>query len=137
MTLHNGCQEMTQTVTRKQLQAYGMSKHHTQAITKGLTPKGKRGQACVYSLIEVVAATKDYIQRPGVKLSTREALEGVLTTLLELLGNVVEVPFSIGTDPELRQLVTKLNQAMAKTDASLAALKADAAEINHKYDMMP
>ncbi len=126
---------MTQTVTRRQLQAYGMSKYHTQVITKGLAPVSKQEQAYVYSLSEVIAKVKDYIQRPRIKKSSRELLDVILTALLEFLGNVVEVSFSEGGDPEVRKIVTKLTQAMAKTDASLAALKADAAEIKQKYDI--
>jgi len=125
---------MPQTVTRRQLQAYGMSKYHTQVITKGLAPVSKHGRAYVYSLSEVITEIKNYIKRPRIKKSTRQLLQVILASLLELLGNVVEVPFLKESDPEVRQIITKLAQAMAKTDASLAALKADAAEIKQKYD---
>lgn len=127
---------MTQTITRKQLQAYGMSQYHTQTITKGLTPVRKQGQAYVYDLSTVIAEIKNYTQRPRIKKSTCELLEGVLVNLLELLGNVLEIPFSSGSDPEVRKIVTRLMQAMAKTDASLATLEAAAAEIKQKYDML-
>lgn len=127
---------MTQTITRKQLQAYGMSKYHTQTITKGLTPVRKQGQAYVYDLSTVISEVKNYTQRSRVKKSTCELLEVVLVNLLKLLGNVLEIPFSGGSDPEVRKIVAKLMQAMAKTDASLATLEADADEIKQKYDML-
>ncbi|WP_008315873.1 hypothetical protein [Leptolyngbya sp. PCC 6406] len=125
---------MTQIVTRRQLQAYGMSKYHAQIITKGLSPLGRQGQAYIYDLSQVIASINDYIKRPRIQKATRKTLEEILTVLRELLGNVVEIPFSEDGDPEIRKVVAKLTQAMAKTDASLAALKADAAEIKQRYD---
>ena len=126
-------EQLIQTITRKQLQAYGVSNYQARVVTQNLTPVGKQGQAYLYDLRAVVTSIGQYIQRPRIKESTRNSLDFVLDALLKRLGNVVEVPFAEGGDPQLRKLGIKLLQARAKTDASLAMLKADAAEIKAKY----
>ncbi len=124
---------MITSLTRKQLQAYGMSKYHTQVITNGLSPTSKQGNSYVYSLSDLIIAIRNYIQRPRLQQATRERLMEIITALLELLGNVIEAPFSDASDPEIRKIVTQLTKAMAKTDASLAALKLDALDIQQRY----
>ncbi len=125
---------MITALTRKQLQAYGMSKYHTQVMTKGLNPVSKQGNSYVYSLSDWIIAIRNYVQRPRLQQATKERLMEIITALLELLGNVIEAPFLESSDPELRSIVMQLTKAMAKTDASLAALKLDALEIQQRYD---
>lgn len=134
--LHEKFEHMTQIITRNQIQAYGMSKYQSQIITKGLISLGKKGQAYLYDLNDVILAIRQYIQRSRIKQYTRETLNSVLVTLLTRLGNTVEIPFDEGSDPRIRKLGIKLIQAMAKTDTSVANLKADLAEINAKYGFL-
>lgn len=124
---------MTQTITRKQLQCYGISRYHSIEITKSISPISKCGQIYLYDLKKVIAGIRTYIQKPRIQNSSRKSLSIVLDTLLELLGNIVEVPFSPGMDTDLRTLVVQLTKAMNKTNASLSVLQADGAEIKYKY----
>ncbi len=124
---------MTQAITRKQLQFYGISRYHSIEITKSISPVSKCGQIFSYDLKKVIAEIKTYIQRPRIQKSSRKSLSIVLGTLLEILGNIVEIPFSPGMNTELRVLVVQLTKAMNKTNASLSVLQADGAEIKYKY----
>jgi hypothetical protein len=120
----------------KQLQSYGISRYHVAEITKNLSSTIKHKQIYLYELKEVITEIRNYIQKPRIHKSSREKLEMVLDILLELLGNVIEVPFLPGIDPELRTLVNQLAEAMSKTNVSLAELKADRAEIRYKYGIL-
>jgi hypothetical protein len=124
---------MNQTVTRKQLQSYGISRYHSLAITKNIPSVSKHRKIYLYELIKVIAEIRIYVQRPHIQSSSRKSLSIVLDKLLDLLANVVEVPFLTEMDTELRTLVVQLTKAMNKTNASLSALKVDSAEIKYKY----
>ncbi|MBE9118632.1 hypothetical protein IQ249_22335 [Lusitaniella coriacea LEGE 07157] len=119
--------------TRKQLQGYGATRYQAQVVTKNLTPVAKQNRAYAYALTDVITSIREYLQRPRIKATTRQTLEIVLQSLLERLGNVLQVPFTRGTDPELSQLAKQLTQAMCGTDRALAELKATAATIKGKY----
>lgn len=135
MILHEH-EPMALTITRKQLQAYGLSKYHAQAITKTLNPIAKRGGASLYILSEVITSIHIYLERPQIRKSTREEMTRLFNALQERLGNLVQVPFGETSDLNSRKLITKLLKAMADTDASLANLKADAVEIEAKYEVV-
>lgn len=124
------------TVTRKQLQAYGVSKYQAEAITKLLSPVAKQGSANLYDLSEIIKSARQYLERPRIKQTTRILLTDLIRALQERLGNVVEVPFAEGSDPEIRKIGARLLSAMSETDAALANLKADAAEIRKKHGVM-
>jgi len=121
--------------TRLQLRGYGATRYQAQAITKNLTAVVHHGRAYAYPVSDVVASIREYLQRPRVQPATRKILEAVCRTLLERLGNVIEVPFGHGTNPEINKLARQLTQAMSRTDSALAELKATAATINAKYNM--
>ena len=124
---------MNQTVTRKQLQFYGISRYHSIELTKSISPRSKCGQIYLYDLKKIIAEVRTYIQRPRIQNSSRKSLSIALDTLLEFLGNIVEVPFLPGMDTALLTLVVQLTKAINKTNASLSVLQADGAEIKYKY----
>ena len=134
--LHKEIEYMNKTLTRKQIQAYGASKYQAQVITKELVSIDRYGRVHLYNLNDVVIAIRQYVQRSRIKQYTRETLNSVLLALLAKLGNIVEIPFEEGSDPQIRKLGIKLIHAMAKTDTSLANLKVDLAEINIKYGVL-
>ena len=122
-----------QITTRKQLQGYGATRYQTTIITKNLNPVARQGKAYVYALNNVIEAIRDYLQRSRIQLKTRQTLQAILQVLLKRLGNIIEFPFSRGTNPEIDKLAKQLTQAMSNTDAVLAELKATAAAIKAKY----
>ena len=117
------------TTTRKQLQGYGATGYHAKVLTSNLTPVAKKGRAYTYSINDVIVSIRDYLQRPRIKQTTSIVLESILQALLERSGNVIEVPFSRGTVPEINKLARQLTQAMSKTDNALAEMKATAATV--------
>ena len=121
--------------TRRQLQGYGASSYHAEVITKNLTLVAKQGRTYIYAVSDVIVSIRDYLQRPRVKPTSRQVLEGVLQALLERLNNVVEVPFGCATDPEINKLARQLSQSMSDTDSALAELEATAATIKSKYSI--
>ena len=125
--------DTAQITTRKQLQGYGATRYQTTIITRNLAPVARQGRAYVYALNNVIEAIRDYLQRSRIQLKTRQTLQAILQVLLKRLGNVIEVPFSRGTNPEIDKLAKQLTQAMSDTDAVLAELKATAAAIKAKY----
>ena len=118
--------------TRKQLQGYGASRHLARAITSNPTPGGHEGRAYTYSVKEVIGAIRDYLQNSRIKLKTQETLHEILQVLLNRLGNVVQISFSSGTDPELSKLTQQLFKAMSNTDKTLSELKATAASLKKR-----
>ena len=120
--------------TRLQLRGYGATRYQAKAVTKNLIAVANQGRAYAYPVSDVVASIREYLQRPRIQPATRQILEAVLQALLERLGNVIEVPFGRGTNPEISKLARQLTQAMSKTDSALAELKATAATIKAKYD---
>ena len=124
----------SKTTTRKQLQGYGASRYLATVITKNLTPVTKQGKAYAYALTDVIISIREYKKRPRIKPKTSQTLENILRSLLERLGNVIQVPFSHGTDPEISELAKQLVQAMSDTDSVLAEFKATVATIKAKYN---
>lgn len=118
--------------TRNQLKGYGASSYIARVITKDTPIFKKEGQANVYKVEDVIASTRIYIQNPRIKATTTDLLQSLLQSLLKRLGNVVEVPFYNGTDPELSRLTRKLSVAMSNTDKAMSDLKATVASIKGK-----
>jgi hypothetical protein len=118
--------------TRQQLQGYGASRYLARTITGSLTPVGKEGRAWTYSSKEVIGSIRNRLQNSRIKLTTQETLNRILNSLLERLGNVVQVSFGSGTDPELSELTKQLFKAMSKTDKALGELKATAANLKKR-----
>lgn len=121
------------TTTRKQLQGYGASHYLAYSLTKNLTSVTKQGRAYAYVPRDVIVSIREYKKRPRIKPTTSQTLEIILRSLLERLGNITEVPFTRGTDPEMSEIAKQLIQAMSDTDSVLAELKATAATIKAKY----
>lgn len=121
--------------TRRQLQGYGASSYHAEVITKNLTLAAKQGQTYIYAVSDVIVSIRDYLQRPRVKPTSRQVLDGVLQVLLERLSNVIEVPFGRATNPEINKLARQLSQSISDTDKALAELEATAATIKSKYSI--
>ncbi len=121
--------------TRLQLQGYGATRYQAEAVTKNLTSQALQGRAYIYAVSDVIASIRDYLQRPRIQPTTHQTLQAVLQALLERLSNVIEVPFSHATDPEINKLARQLTQAMSDTDSALAELKATAATIKVKHQM--
>jgi hypothetical protein len=88
--------------------------------------------ANVYPLSVVIAALRSYQQKSRIKQSTKTLIAQVLPELLARLGNVVQVPFAWQGDDELRGLVAGLGNAIQATDAVVAQMKAQVAEIKGK-----
>jgi hypothetical protein len=128
---------MTRTITIKQLQAYGMSNYQAVTITKNLTPLGKEGRSTRFAFADVIDSIRKRLNVVRLKLSTRNALISTLSQLLERLGNVVEIPFAQSENPELQKAGIQLLQAIARTDAALGDLKAEATEIQAKHKVAP
>ncbi len=136
MQLSRSKQMNTEKVTtRLQLRGYGATRYQAEAMTKNLTAVANQGRAYAYPVSDVVASIREYLQRPRIQPTTRQILEAVLQALLERLGNVIEIPFGRGTNPEINKLARQLTQAMSRTDSALAELKATAATIKAKYNM--
>jgi hypothetical protein len=87
----------------------------------------------LYGIGEVIQTVRNYLQRPRIKLHSRQLLEQVLQTLLNQLGNIVSVPFGAGEVSELGRMTQELTRSMAQTDQVLSNLKAKAADIKGKY----
>ncbi len=121
--------------TRLQLRGYGATRYQAEAVTRNLTVVANHGRAYAYPVSDVVASIREYLPRPRIQPATRQILEAVLKALLERIGNVIEVPFDRGTNPDINKLARQLTQAMSRTDSTLAELKATAATINAKYNM--
>ena len=123
------------TITRKQLCGLGVSLYHAKAVTDNIKPLGRNRGAYIYSINDVIASVREYILRPRSKVETRNKFDNILKILLSLLDNLMPASFSNSTDPEIGKLAKELLTAMAQTDATLAALKLDAAEIKAEYGM--
>jgi hypothetical protein len=128
---------MTKTITRNQLQAYGMSIYQAVTVTQNLTPLGKEGRSNTFALTEVIDSIRKRLNIVRLKLSTRNILGLTLSYLLDRLGNIVEVPFIQSENPEIQKAGAQLLRAIAQTDATLADLQAEALEIKAKYKGAP
>jgi hypothetical protein len=124
---------MTKTVTRKQLQAYGMSSYQAVTVTQNLTPFGKESRSNTFTLTDVIDSIRKRLTITRLKLSTRDALSSTLNQLLERLGNIITIPFVQSEDPEIQRAGSQLLQSIARTDVALADLKAEAIAIQSKY----
>jgi hypothetical protein len=118
--------------TRLQLLGYGATRYQAEAVTKNLTVAANHDRSYAYLVSDVVASIREYLQRPRIQPATRQILEAVCRALLERIGNVIEVPFDRGTNPEINKLARQLTQAMSRTDSTLAELKATVATIKAK-----
>lgn len=125
-------EEQNAWITRRQLRGYGCSAYLARQLTWNLTPIAQQGRANVYSLSAVIAALRHYQQQPRVQDKTKALIAQVLPELLARLGNVVQAPFAWQGDDELRGLVAGLGRAMQATDAVVAQMKAQVAEIRGK-----
>ena len=128
---------MIKTVTRKQLQAYGLSRYQTSVVTSKLAAYGQIGRSLTFPLDKVIEAIRDRLKVSRLKVSTRNTLASTLNHLLEQLGNIVEIPFVQSENQETQQAGSKLLQAISLTDAAFADLKAEAIEIYAKYKVAP
>ena len=128
---------MTKTITRNQLQAYGMSNYQAITVTKNLTSLGKEGRSKTFKLAEVIDSIRKRLKIVRLKLSTRNTLGSTLSHLLERLGNIVEIPFVQSESPEIQRAGVQLLKAIARTDVALADLQAEALEIEAKYKVAP
>jgi hypothetical protein len=128
---------MTKTITRKQLQTYGMSSYQAATITQNLTPLGKEGRSNTFALTEVIDSIRKRLNIVRLKLSTRNTLGLTINHLLERFGNIVEIPFVQSENPEIQKAGAQLLRAIARTDVALADLQAEALEIESKYKGVP
>jgi hypothetical protein len=119
-------------ITRRQLRGYGCSVYLARQVTQGIKPMARVKSANVYPLSVVIAALRSYQQKSRIKQSTKTLIAQVLPELLARLGNVVQVPFAWQGDDELRGLVAGLGNAIQATDAVVAQMKAQVAEIKGK-----
>ncbi|WP_035829659.1 hypothetical protein [Crocosphaera watsonii] len=117
------------TTTRKQLRGYGLSPYLSIVITKTLTPTKKQGRTLIYDLSEVISAVRIYLTKTRLKPQTRVILQNLLTTLLERINNVVPLPFTRTTDPELSRLAKKAFESLRQAENHFANMKATLAEI--------
>ena len=120
--------------TRLQLRGYGATRYQAEAITKNLTSVAKQNRSYAYAVSDVINSIRAYLHSSRIKPATRRILETVLEALLERLSNVIEVPFSHSTDPEINKLARQLTQIMSNTDRALAEIKATAAALKAKYN---
>lgn len=123
------------TTTRKQLGALGLSKYQVSVLTKPLTPVGKEGRSSTFTLSQIIDAIRQRLNNTRIKQSTQAALTLTLDLLLARLGNIVSLPQS--SHPALKKAGAQLLQSIARTDATLADLQADAMEIQAKYQVAP
>jgi hypothetical protein len=124
---------MTKTITRKQLQAYGMSSYQAVTVTQNLTPLGKEGRSNTFNLADVIDSIRTRLSIDRIKLSTRDTLSSTLNQLLERLGNIITIPFVQSENSEIQRAGAQLLQSIARTDATLADLNAEAIAIQSKY----
>lgn len=125
--------DSNKTITRKQLCSLGISQYQAKILTKSLSTVRREGRAYVYSVRDVIASIREYAERPRVLAKTRDRLEKVIEALRPMLGNVTTIAPGHSTDPEMSKLVKQLMSAMAKTDATLASMKVESAEIEAEY----
>ncbi|EAZ87985.1 hypothetical protein [Crocosphaera chwakensis] len=102
------------TTTRIQLKGYGASQYQARIITQPLTPFGVSKRSYTYAVTDVISSTRQILENPRIHLKTRHQLEAILTSLLNRLDNVVNVPFIQGTDPQLSKVSKQLFKNMMK-----------------------
>ncbi|MDJ0583432.1 hypothetical protein [Crocosphaera sp.] len=117
------------TTTRKQLRGYGLSTYLATAITQNLTPIHKEGRILIYNLNEVIAAIRKYLSKTQIKPQTRITLESLLETLLQRMNNVISIPFTQTSDPQLSLLAQQAFKSMRSAETHFAQMKATLATI--------
>ena len=75
--------------TRKQLKSYGATSYQVKIITDNLKPISKSNQTNIYSLREVIASIKQYLERPKINKKTKQSLIQLLSLLINQLNNIV------------------------------------------------
>ncbi|WP_107668973.1 hypothetical protein [Cyanothece sp. BG0011] len=118
--------------TRIQLKGYGASQYQARIITQPLTPIGVNKRSYTYAVSDVISSTRIILENPRIHSSTRHQLEAILTSLLNRLDNVVNVPFIQGTDPQLSQVSKELFKKMTTINHYLTELNANIATIKGK-----
>ena len=72
------------------------------------------------------------LENPRIHLKTRHQLQAILTSLLNRLDNVVNVPFIQGTDPQLSQISKELFKKMITVNSYLTELNEKVATLKGK-----
>jgi hypothetical protein len=122
------------TISRKQLQAYGLTSYYAIKITKNLTPVLKKNCAYFYNISDLITTIKYFLQQSNSRPKTSHSLRTALDFLLQLLDNKIEVIFQQDTDSEISCLARKVLRKMQKTDRNLAEITATAMTIKNKYN---
>ena len=133
--LHNEpktIQNQTLTTTRIQLKGYGASQYQARIMTEQLTPMGMKKRSYTYAVSDVISSMRQILENPRIHSSTRRTIEGILTSLLNRLDNVVNVPFIQGNDPQLSQISKALFKKMITTNRYLTELNGKVATIKGK-----
>ncbi|MGK7955075.1 MAG: hypothetical protein AB4063_07415 [Crocosphaera sp.] len=118
--------------TRIQLKGYGASQYQARIITRLLTPVGISKRSYTYAVSDVISSTRKILENPRIHLKTRQNLESILTSLLDCLDNVVNVPFIKPTDPQLSQVSKELFKKMSTINRYLTELNANIATLKGK-----
>ncbi|NMG60210.1 hypothetical protein E1H12_17215 [Geitlerinema sp. P-1104] len=114
-------------VSRSQLRGYGASRYLTRALTDGLEPMAKQGNAYLYGLPQLMEAIKTYLLKPKIHQTTRQILQQIWDELAPQMQNVIAVPFEAGGDPELRKLCLQAMQSKTEFDRKLSRARGLAA----------
>ncbi len=120
------------TTTRIQLKGYGASQYQAKIITQPLTPVGISKRSYTYAVSDVISSTRQILKNSRIHLKTRRNLESILTSLLDCLDNVVNVPFIKPTDPQLSQVSKELFKKMSTINRYLTELNANIATLKGK-----
>ncbi len=118
--------------TRIQLKGYGASQYQARIITQPLTPIGVSKRSYTYAVTDVISSTRKILENSRIHLKTRQNLESILTSLLDCLDNVVNVPFIQPTDPQLSQVSKELFKKMSTINRYLTELNANIATLKGK-----
>ena len=119
-------------ITRNQLKGYGATSYQAIIITKNLQPISKSNQANIYSLQEVIAHLKEYLEKPKIKQKTRQSLTSLLPTLINQLNNVVPAIFENSVNRELGKSTKNLFLKMISLDQKIINSQAQIANIRGK-----
>lgn len=120
-------------ISRKQLQGYGASRYLARKLTGSLTPIAKSGNAYIYALDQVISAIRAYSQKTRIRITTKQALEDVITQLVARLDNVVPLVTGHGKT-EISDVTQQLIQQMRRTDKALSDMKATVASMGRNTD---
>ncbi len=101
MLASNQVMNKVKTITRKDLIAQGGSRYLVRLITFSLHPVEVCGQRNVYHLNQVISAIRHHQNHPGTKPQTKQALDALLSNLVQRLDNVVMAPFGKSVDERI------------------------------------